>query len=193
MEPRGRAASQHSSHGSLALRAVQASPVWLVDHSSVELYPIIIKRCQSWSHILLAVLLITPPLLGSRQLVPAAGTLHCSLDTGEKEDTSKQKQMKTLNYCDVPCCFPPELWKLFRWEVKCLQECDTSPVDTRSCTWTTAEETQHCSSSMAVLSQTSLTVQRLHGSLRVKRVDCCKNQTTVRTRDAFGVVHDVRR
>ena len=38
----GWAAAQYSCHGSFALRAVQASPVWLVDQSSVELHPIII-------------------------------------------------------------------------------------------------------------------------------------------------------
>lgn len=77
----GRAAVQYSSHGSFASRAVQASPVWLVDHSSVELHPIIIKRCQSWSHTLLPVSLITPLLLGSQQLRPAARRLHRSLST----------------------------------------------------------------------------------------------------------------
>lgn len=81
VELRGWAAAQYSSHDSFALRAVQASPVWLVDHSSVELHPIIIKRCQSWSHILLPVSLITPPLLGFKQLLPAARTLHRSLGT----------------------------------------------------------------------------------------------------------------
>lgn len=58
-------AAQYSSHGLETLRAVQASPVWLADHSIVELLPIIIKRYQSWSHIVLPVPLITPPLLGA--------------------------------------------------------------------------------------------------------------------------------
>lgn len=82
-------AAQYSSHGSETLRAVQTSPVWLADHSIVELLPIIIKRCQSWSHIVLPVTLITPPLLGSKQL----HLLRCSL----AQRTHQQKQKKTWN------------------------------------------------------------------------------------------------
>ena len=94
----GRAAAQYSSHSSIALRAVQPSPVWLVDHSSVELHPIIIKRCQSWSHILLPVSLITPPLLGSKQLLPAARTLHRSLGTDNERINNKNKRKSEITH-----------------------------------------------------------------------------------------------
>lgn len=95
-ELRGRARVQYSSHGSFASRGVQASPVWLVDHSCVELHPIIIKRCQSWSHILLSVSLITLPLLGSRQLLPVAGMLHCSLGTDNAHHSNNNNKKGEL-------------------------------------------------------------------------------------------------